>query len=261
MGSKESASLDEPWARTLPGRVARELLICGLFGSLIDAYSRREIVGHEHLEHLEGPVIFVANHCSHVDTPMLLRSLPAKWRRRTAVAAAADYFYTKRLLAKAASLAFCTVPLERGASGMSTDATTHVEHLIDTGWSLVVFAEGTRSRDGRVGLLRSGAAVLAAQHGAPIAPVHMSGTHEAMPPGRSWMVRPEGGGRWARHTIPVSLGAPIHVGPHDDRLEVMERVRLFMKACGADTTPDPKLAARRAAAAAKAAKTASGQPV
>lgn len=256
MGSKESASLDEPWARTLPGRVARELLICGLFGSIIDAYSRREIVGHEHLEHLEGPVIFVANHCSHVDTPMLLRSLPAKWRRRTAVAAAADYFYTKRLLAKAASLAFCTVPLERGASGMGTDATTHVEHLIDTGWSLVVFAEGTRSRDGRVGLMRSGAAVLAVRHGVPIVPVHVSGTHEAMPPGRSWMVRPENGGRWARHTIPVSFGAPIHAGPRADRLEVMERVRLFMEACGADTTPDPKLAARRAAAAAKAAKTA-----
>jgi 1-acyl-sn-glycerol-3-phosphate acyltransferase len=260
----ELASLDEPWTRTLPGRVARELLIRGVFGSIIDAYSRPQIVGHEHLEHLEGPVIFVANHCSHVDTPLLLRSLPARWRRRTAVAAAADYFYTKRLLAKAVSLAFCTVPLERRARGMGTEATTHIDHLIDTGWSLVVFAEGTRSRDGRVGLMRSGAAVLAAHHGVPIAPVHISGTHEAMPPGRSWMVRPDRGGRWARHTIPVSFGAPIHVGPRDDRFEVMERVRLFMEACGAHTTPDPKLAARRAAALVNPAKTAwaaSGRPV
>jgi 1-acyl-sn-glycerol-3-phosphate acyltransferase len=256
MGVENCASLDEPWTRTLPARVARELLICGVLGSIIDAYSHREIVGREYLEHLEGPVIFVANHSSHVDTPMLLRSLPAKWRRRTAVAAAADYFYTKRLLANAVSLAFCTVPLERRAGGMGTDATTHIEHLIDTGWSLVVFAEGTRSRDGRVGLMRSGAAVLAAQHGVPLVPVHISGTHEAMPRGRSWMVRPEGRGRWARHTIPVSFGAPIHVGRRDDRLEVMERVRLFMEACGADTTPDPKLAARRAARSAEAAKTA-----
>jgi hypothetical protein len=80
------------------------------------------------------------------------------------------------------------------------------------------------------------------------------------------MVRPDGGGRWARHTIPVSFGAPIHVGPRDDRFEVMERVRLFMEACGADTTPDPRLAARRAAAAAaanpaKTASSASGRPV
>ncbi|MGI8413448.1 MAG: lysophospholipid acyltransferase family protein [Solirubrobacteraceae bacterium] len=265
MAIEKPVSLDQPLARALPGRVARELLICGVFGSIVDAYSRREIVGQEHLEHLEGPVIFVANHCSHVDTPALLRSLPARWRRRTAVAAAADYFYTKRLLAGAVSLAFCTVPLERHAFGLGSDTTTHIEHLIDSGWSLVVFAEGTRSRDGRVGPMRSGAALLAAQQGVPIAPVHLSGTHAAMPPGHSWMVRPQGGGRWARHTISVSFGAPIHVGRRDDRLEVMERVRLFMEACGADTTPDPKLAARRAAAAAtKAARTAwsaSRQPV
>lgn len=256
MGIEEPASLDAPWARALPARVAREILICGVFGSIIATYSRREIVGHGHLEHLGGPVIFVANHCSHVDTPALLRSLPARWRRRTAVAAAADYFYTTRLLAGAVSLAFCTVPVDRHAHGVGIDATTHVEHLIDAGWSVVVFAEGTRSRDGRVGLMRSGAAVLAAQHGPPIVPVHISGSHAAMPPSRNWMVRPEGGGHRARHTIAVSFGAPIHVGPRDDRVEVMERVRLFMAACGADTTLDPKLAARRAAVAAKAAKTA-----
>lgn len=142
MEIEESASLDKPWARTLPGRVTRELLICGVFGSIIDAYSHREIVGREYLEPLEGPVIFVANHCSHVDTPMLLGSLPARWRGRTAVVAAADYFYTKRLLANAVSPVFCTVPMERGARGRGTDATTDLEHLIDTGWNLIVFAEG-----------------------------------------------------------------------------------------------------------------------
>ena len=41
-----------------------------------------------------------------------------------------------------------------------------------------MFAEGTRSRDGTVGRLRSGAAVLAAEHGLPIVPIHVSGTHE-----------------------------------------------------------------------------------
>jgi 1-acyl-sn-glycerol-3-phosphate acyltransferase len=264
MRFEEPGSLDEPWTRSLPARVARELLICGVFGSIVDVYSHREIVGHEYLEHLDGPVIFVANHCSHVDTPVLLRSLPARWRRRTAVAAAADYFYTKRVLANAVSLAFCAVPVERRARGMGTDATTDIEHLIDIGWSLIVFAEGTRSRDGRVGPMRSGAAVLAARHGVPIVPVHVSGTYDAMPPGRSWMARPQGGGHWARHHIRVSFGAPVYVGLRDDRFEVMERARQFMEACGADTTPDPKLAARRAAAAAKAARTAwaaSGQSV
>ena len=50
-----------------------------------------------------------------------------------------------------------------------------------------MFAEGTRSRDGSVGRLRSGAAVLAAQHDLAIVPIHVSGTHEVMPVGRYWM--------------------------------------------------------------------------
>ena len=55
-----------------------------------------------------------------------------------------------------------------------------------------MFAEGTRSRDGSVGRLRSGAAVLAAQHDLPLVPVHVSGTHEVMPVGRYWMKRRPG---------------------------------------------------------------------
>lgn len=264
MDFEPSADLDQPWTRTLPGRAARELLICGVFGPIIHSYAHTEVVGLEHLAPLRSPAIFVANHCSHVDTPLLLRSLPARWRRHAAVAAAADYFYTDRLLASAVSLAFGTVPLQRRAHGIGAASAPQFEQLVDTGWSLVVFAEGTRSRDGRVGPLRSGAAVLAAGHGVPIVPVHLSGTHAAMPPGRRWMVRPEAAGPRARHTLGLRFGAPIQVDARDDRLEVMERVRLFMSACGADTTADPRLAARRAGTAASAPeppRAQSGHPV
>jgi 1-acyl-sn-glycerol-3-phosphate acyltransferase len=227
-----AASSDQAWARTPPARVARELILRGVFGSIVATYSRRTVAGLEHLEAAAGPVIFVANHCSHVDTPVLLLSLPARWRRRTAVAAAADYFYTRRTLAAAVSLAFGTVPLDR-RGGTGADAAVH--GVLARGWSLVVFAEGTRSRDGRLGRMRSGAAVLAAEHGVPIVPVYISGTRAAMPIGRRWMVHPEGGGR---HEISVSFGAPIEVGRQDDRAVAMARVRAFMESCGADTTPD-----------------------
>lgn len=253
MGTNDSAGLDQSWARSLPARVAREIVLRGVLGPLMSRYSRLRVTGLQQLGDVDGPVIFVANHCSHVDTPVLLRALPGRWRRRTAVAAAADYFYTRPLLAKAVSLAFGTVPLERRA-GIDADPAAIMRELVDGRWSLVVYAEGTRSRDGRVGPLRSGAALLAAQFGVPIVPVHIAGTHAAMPPGRHWMLHREGAGPHARHTLWVSVGAPIHVGPRDDRFEAMERVRMFMETCGAQTTPDPKLLARRAAAAAKAAQ-------
>jgi 1-acyl-sn-glycerol-3-phosphate acyltransferase len=188
-------------------------------------------------------VLFVANHASHVDTPALLRSLPGAWRRRTAVVAAADYFYADRRLAMAVSLTFGTVPIERRA----TDAMTLIDRLLAGRWNLVVFAEGTRSRDGRVGVLRPGAAVLAARHELPIVPVHIAGTYAAMPTGSRWMVRPPSGGR---HALTVSFGPAIEVQRRDDRLETMERVRLFMMQCGAATTQDPKLLARRVRAGA-----------
>jgi 1-acyl-sn-glycerol-3-phosphate acyltransferase len=102
-----------------------------------------------------------------------------------------------------------------------------------------VFAEGTRSRDGSIGPLRSGAAVLAAQHELAIVPVHVSGTHTVMPPGRAWMHRPAG----RRHPIAVRFGAPVRPADGEHRTEVMERVRRFFEDCGAQTTPDKRIAA------------------
>jgi 1-acyl-sn-glycerol-3-phosphate acyltransferase len=238
---------DEPWSRSLPARVARGLLIRGVFGSIIEAYARTDVFGLEHLASLEGPVIFLANHSSHVDTPVLLRSLPPECRRRTLVAAAVDYFYVRRTLAAAVSLTFGTVPVERRGRTARTDTNGLMGELLSDGWNLVMFPEGTRSRDGCMAVMRLGAATLAAAHFVPIVPVHILGTHDAMPPGRRWMVRPAGGSRWGRHTLRVRFGPPIQVGSGDDVLEALERVRLFMAACGAQTRVHPDLAGRRAA--------------
>jgi 1-acyl-sn-glycerol-3-phosphate acyltransferase len=229
--------LDRRWPWTAPARAVRELSICGVFDAIVHTYARVEVRGRERLAPLGGPAIFVANHSSHVDTPVLLRALPARWRRRTAVTAAADYFYSSRLLGTAVSLAFGTVPLERRGGG-GARPTAGLAPLVEAGWSLVVFPTGTRSRDGSVGRLRPGAAILAAQHGLPIVPVHISGTRAAMPVGSGWMSRPVGGGRLARHRIGVTFGAPIAVAPDDDPRAVMEKVRLFLAAQGEETTPD-----------------------
>lgn len=234
------------WSRTRAAIAARELILRGVFGSIMASYSYRRVRGHEHLDGLAGPVILVANHCSHVDTPVLLLSLPGPWRRRTAVAAATDFFYAGRpLRARAVSLAFGTVPVDRHGRGACAPEVP-IRRVLREGWSLVLFAEGTRSRDGRVGPMRSGAAVLAAEHRVPIVPVFISGTGVAMPIGRQWMVRPEGGGR---HHISVTFGAPIEVRS-GDHAGSMERVREFMRACGAELASGGEPAARAARVAA-----------
>jgi 1-acyl-sn-glycerol-3-phosphate acyltransferase len=225
---------DVAWARSGLACAVREVILSAVFRPLIAIYARRTVTGTEHLDGLDGPVILVANHSSHMDTPLLLRALPWRWRRRTAVAAAADYFYTRRWLARAVSLAFNTVPVAR--KGENVDPRLF-DRLLDERWSLLLFAEGTRSRDGKVGKLRTGAAVLAAEHELPIVPIYVRGTHEAMPVGRGWVTRhPEGG----RHDVGVAIGPPIRPRAGEHRRDVMERVREFLESQGASTTPAPR---------------------
>jgi 1-acyl-sn-glycerol-3-phosphate acyltransferase len=231
----EAADLDIAWTRTSWCSRARGVLICGVLGPLMDLYTRRRLVARERLADLTGPVVFVANHNSHMDTPLLLRALPGRWRRRTAVAAATDYFYDKRLKALSASLAFGTVPLDRSSgAGVGSRQTAHLDRHIRDGGSLLMFPEGTRSRDGRVGRLRSGAALLAAAHRVPIVPIYVSGTGDAMPRGHRWMVL-KGGRPGARHRIEIRFGSPIVPRRGERPSEVMERVRLFLAECGAET--------------------------
>jgi 1-acyl-sn-glycerol-3-phosphate acyltransferase len=231
----DPADLDISWTRTGWASRVRELLVCGVLGPLMDLYTRRRIAGRERLGDLSGPVVFVANHNSHMDTPVILRALPGRWRRRTAVAAAADYFYSKRRNAVSASLVFGTVPLERNSgAGVGPGQTAHLDGLIRGGGSLLMFPEGTRSRDGRVGRLRSGAALIAAEHRLPIVPIYLSGTREAMPRGHHWMVF-KAGRPGPRHPIEISFGRPIVPRRGERPGEVMERVRLFLAECGAAT--------------------------
>jgi 1-acyl-sn-glycerol-3-phosphate acyltransferase len=220
-------NIDVPWARCGPARAVRETILQFVLAPLMDLYMRPRVYGREVFGRLPHPVILVANHSSHLDTPTILRALPLKWRQRTAVAAAADYFYKKRAVANAVALIFNTVPLMRQGGGVGNAATEHVDRLIDQRWNLLMFPEGTRSRNGRLGKMRSGAAAIAQAHGIPIVPVYVKGTHDAMPPGRNWPKRRHFIAR--RHRVEVHFGDPIWPGRDEHRHEVMDRVRSFLE--------------------------------
>src|SRR6201990_3415208 len=140
-----AASLDVPWARSAPARFVRERFMQFVLNPLMDYYAARRATGRDMLSTLKEPVILVANHASHMDTPVILSALPRKLRKKTAVAAAADYFYRNRLVASAVSLIFHTVPIVRNGGG-ATKGTSHLDTLLDDGWNLLLFPEGTRSR-------------------------------------------------------------------------------------------------------------------
>ena len=102
--------------------------------------------GQDRLASLEGPAIFAANHHSHLDTPLLLTSIPEPWRHKILVGAAADYFFGTRLTSALSSLVIGAIPIER--SRVSRRSADQAAELASQGWSLLLFPEGGRSPDG-----------------------------------------------------------------------------------------------------------------
>jgi 1-acyl-sn-glycerol-3-phosphate acyltransferase len=215
------------WARHPLAQTIRNGFICYVLGPLVRYYTDPRVLGRENLAELRAPVVFAANHSSHLDTPLILQSLPPEWRRRTAVVAAADYFYRNALVASLVSLAFGTVPIERNVA-TSRGTAQRLNDVVGERWNLLLYPEGTRSRDGRMGKLRSGAARVAVDHGIPLVPISVLGSHAAMPPGRAWP---------RRHPVVVRFGSPIAPQRGEDHRTVTEKLQAALEEMGARTHP------------------------
>ena len=223
---RAAPQLDIPWARSWVAGVVREGVLRFVLSPIMNVYTRRRATGRDKLSRIKGPVILVANHTSHIDTPVILAALPRRLRKRTAVAAAADYFYRNKVVAWLVSLIFNTVPMDRKGGGLGKQATDHLDRLLDQGWNLLVYPEGTR-RGGGAGRVRRGAAVLANRHKLPVVPIRVSGTRAVMPPGRVWPKRLHGKVISKRHRVQVSFGEPIK--PVEDAGAVIDRVQRFFE--------------------------------
>ena len=190
------------WSLTAPARLARTVIQQAvLFPAVGLLTTPLQVRGTEHAESLAGPAIVVANHSSHLDAPLVLRALPRGLRGRTAVGAAEDYFFDSWVRALPAALALNAVPVPRSGRGAAT-ALARCGALLEEGWSMLLFPEGTRSPDGTLGRLRTGAARLAAAHGVPLLPVYLDGAADALPKGAT-----------LPHCAPVTVtfGSPLHI--------------------------------------------------
>ncbi len=225
------------WARRYPARVARLALLEGVMRPMIAGLAPPERQGLDRLDGLDGPLIFAANHHSHVDTPLMLTSIPEPWRHRTFVGAAADYFFGNRVTGTFSALALNAVPIER--TRISRDSADRAADLIDDGWSLVIFPEGGRSPDGWGQEFRGGAAYLSLRCGAPIVPVHLAGTGQVLAKGDTTPAR-------ARTT--VTFGTPIVPSAGDDTRRLAARLEQAVAELADEVTTDWWQARRRAAA-------------
>ena len=176
---KVGLDYDHDWSRRYPVRLARAMVMDNLARPAARVLAPATVRGLEHLQHLEKPVIFAANHLSHMDTPLLLTTLPVEFRHRTVVAAASDYFFDRTWKAVLSSFALATIPIERSRVNRKSGDTA--AELIEDGWNLVIFPEGGRSPDGWTQPFTAGAAYLARRTGRPVVPVYLHGTRHVLP--------------------------------------------------------------------------------
>lgn len=141
-------------------------------------------------------LVVVANHGSHADTAALLAALPAA--ARPVFAAAADYWFAVPLRRAVATGLAGILPVPRGPGGGYPALLAAAGPALAAGHTVVVYPEGTRSTDGRVGAFRSGAVRLARDCGVPIVPVALVGPREVLPKH----------GRLRRAPMEVRIGTP-----------------------------------------------------
>ena len=176
---------------------------------------RYRVAGREHLPRSRAAV-FVSNHQSNVDPPVLYRVL----HRRL-------HFVYKAELRKLPILArgfgiAGFIAIDRHNREQAMAAIDRAADAARSGTSFLMFPEGTRSRSGELLPFKKGGFILAIKAQAPVVPVAISGARAALKKG-SWIIRPV--------TVTVRIGKPIETRGRSvtDREELIEAVRASIR--------------------------------
>ena len=184
---------------------------------VVSGVTTTTVEGQDNVEGLKGPFVLVANHCSHLDTAVIISQLPYQVTKHLAVGAAADYFYSRWWIKATTSLFFNTYPVQRSGARGRGRGRGMSQQLLREGLPIMLFPEGTRSRDGQMRVFKPGAAVLSSTAAVPCVPVALIGTYDAMPVGRFWPVP-------GRPAVRVLIGRPMRPRAGEDARTYSERI-------------------------------------
>jgi long-chain acyl-CoA synthetase len=220
----QQAAVTEPvdfpsWNRAWPVRWIRRASQFTWILPIARLFAWARVHGLEHLDGLQGPVVFAANHQSHMDVPVILSVLPGTWRARIAPAMAKEFFkahffpaefsrlqvLTNRLNYYLAAFFFNTFPLPQREAG-ARQTLRYIGEVTGQGYSVLIFPEGVRSQDGRIAEFRGGIGMIGSRLGLPVVPVRLEGVDRVLH--TKWkMARP---GR-----VSVAFGKPIRLSGDD----------------------------------------------
>ncbi len=166
------------------------------------------------------PFLICANHCSHLDSVVLMCGAGRPFRH-FGLLAAKDYFFRNQAVEGGFSLLVNLIPIDRTADTASFHETIgRCRQFLDAAnGALILYPEGTRSRSGEMGEFKRGPGVLAAKLSVPIVPAHITGTAAVMPRGALF---PKPGRLTVRFAAPVMPSAGC--SPGDLMAETQRRI-------------------------------------
>ncbi|MEO8483812.1 MAG: AMP-binding protein [Acidobacteriota bacterium] len=205
------------WNRSAPARFMRRISLPTWILPWGRIFMKMTVHGLEHLHGIQTPVIFAANHQSHMDTPAILRALPTRWRYRVAPAMAKEFFkahfnptaytrgewFTNSLNYYLSCEFFNAFPLPQREGG-TRQTLRYIGEIMAGGDSVLIFPEG--KREGVIGAFRPGIGMIAAKLDVPVVPVRISGLDKVLHP---TMKFPK------RGPVTVSFGAPLRLAGED----------------------------------------------
>jgi long-chain acyl-CoA synthetase len=215
IGHRPSDIAFPTWNRTWPVRAIRRASLPTWILPLGRVFARVTVTGLEHLEHVDGPVIFAANHQSHFDTPVIYDSLPPRWRYRVSTAMAKQFFdahffperftmrqwFTNSLNYYLAAFFFNAFPLTQGGAG-TRQTLRYMGEIVEAGFSILIYPEGRRTEEGEIGPFQPGVGMIAARLGVPVVPVRLRGLDQILQRHMRW---PTVGRAQVAFGVPISL--------------------------------------------------------
>lgn len=207
------------WNRCWLARGVRRLGLALLILPLTRLFAWIRVEGREHLQALDGPAIFAANHQSHLDTPVIFAALPPRWRYRLAPAMSKEFFkahffpaqhrrwewLTNSINYYLACLLFNAFPLPQQEAG-ARQALGYMGELVGEGYCILIFPEGQRTQQGEISRFQGGVGMIASRLHIPVVPVRLVGLDRVLH--QSWkMARPG--------PVKVIFGRPLELQGHD----------------------------------------------
>ena len=181
------------WNRSWPARALRRISLPTWILPLARIFARMTVEGREHLASIDRPVMFAANHQSHMDTPCIMLALPARLRYRLATAMAKEFFkahffpeqagrkawFTNSLNYYLSALFFNAFPLPQREAG-ARQTMRYIGEVLEDGFSVLIFPEGQRSDAGEIRRFRPGIGMIASRLGVPVVPVRIEGLDKVL---------------------------------------------------------------------------------